>query len=64
MPVLSIFITLPIVVEPRELIDAIVEYGLMPSDSIIALTCRQHGIEVIATLDEDFKRVPWLKVIP
>jgi len=40
------------------------EYGLMPTDAIIALTCSQHGINAIATLDEDFKRVPWLKVVP
>jgi len=39
------------------------EYGLMPADAIIALTCKQHGINTMATLDEDFKRVPWLKVI-
>jgi len=28
------------------------------------LTCQHHGIDTILTFDEDFKRVPWLKVIP
>jgi predicted nucleic acid-binding protein len=40
------------------------EYSLMPADALIAMTCRHHDINTIATLDEDFKRVPWLKVIP
>ena len=58
------FITLPITLEPQEVVDIIEKYGLMPADSIIALTCKHHGINTIATLDEDFKRVPWLKVVP
>ncbi len=37
---------------------------LLPSDTIIALTCRHYNIDTILTFDEDFKRVPWLKVIP
>ena len=63
-PILKLFITLPITSEPHEIINTIEEYGLMPADSIITLTCKYHGINTIATLDEDFKRVPWLKVIP
>ncbi len=63
-PILKLFITLPITIEPQEVIDIIEEYGLMPADSIIALTCRHQGINIIATLDSDFQRVPWLKVIP
>ncbi|BES82388.1 hypothetical protein PABY_19550 [Pyrodictium abyssi] len=39
-------------------------YGLLPNDAQIALTCRHYGIETIATFDEDFKRVPWLQVVP
>ncbi len=37
---------------------------LLPSDAIIALTCKHYGIDTILTFDEDFKRVPWLKAIP
>jgi len=40
------------------------KYKLTPSDAVIALTCRYYGIDVILTFDEDFKRAPWLKVIP
>ncbi|MCD6488296.1 MAG: PIN domain-containing protein [Desulfurococcales archaeon] len=49
---------------PREPLDTITKYNLPPSDAIIALTCRYYGIDTILTFDEDFKRVPWLKVIP
>ena len=63
-PVLKLFTTLPLVAELGEVIEFIEEYGLMPADALIALTCRQHEISVIVTLDEDFKRMPWLKVIP
>ena len=41
-----------------------VEYGLLPNDSLIAATCKHYGINTIATFDEDFKRIPWLKVFP
>jgi predicted nucleic acid-binding protein len=40
------------------------EYKLLPGDAIIALTCGHYGIGTILTFDEDFKRVPWIKVIP
>ncbi|BEP17216.1 PIN domain-containing protein [Pyrofollis japonicus] len=63
-PVLELFVTLPIMSEPHEVINIIKDYGLMPADALIALTCKHYGIETIATLDEDFKRIPWLKVIP
>jgi len=48
----------------RELYEVLIEFGLLPSDAIIALTCRHYGIDTILTFDEDFKRIPWLKVIP
>jgi predicted nucleic acid-binding protein len=35
-----------------------------PSDAVIALICKHYGIGAILTFDEDFKRVPRLKVIP
>ena len=47
-----------------ELIEVAAKYRLPSNDALIALTCRKHGIDTLATLDEDFKRVPWLKVIP
>ena len=48
----------------KELYKALLKYRLLPSDAIIALTCKHYGIEKILTFDEDFKRVPWLTVIP
>ena len=48
----------------RELYESLLKYRLLPSDAIIALTCKHYGIERILTFDEDFKRVPWLTVIP
>ncbi len=47
-----------------EIHDAMVKYHLLPGDAIIALTCKHHGIDTILTFDEDFKRVPWLRVVP
>ena len=49
---------------PQELIDTARKYHLLPADALIALTCRHYGIERILTFDEDFKRVPWLTVLP
>ncbi|AJC71622.1 ribonuclease VapC6 [Thermococcus guaymasensis DSM 11113] len=37
------------------------DYGLLPNDSLIAATCKEHGIELIMTFDSDFERVPFLK---
>ncbi len=48
----------------REVIDIATRLKLLPSDAIIALTCKHYGIDTILTFDEDFKRVPWLKVVP
>ncbi|MCE4599614.1 MAG: PIN domain-containing protein [Desulfurococcales archaeon] len=48
----------------EELRDIIAQYRLLPTDAQIALTCRYYGISTIASLDEDFKRVPWLRTIP
>ncbi len=48
----------------QELYDTVLRYRLLPSDAVIALTCRHYGIGTIITFDEDFKRVPWLRVIP
>jgi len=48
----------------EELVDVVARYGLMPSDALIAVTCRHYEIDRVATFDEDFKRIPWLKVVP
>ncbi len=50
--------------EPRELLETMRKHRLTPSDAIIALTCKHYGIDTIMTFDEDFRRVPWLRVIP
>jgi hypothetical protein len=49
---------------PQELIEVAKRFHLLPADALIALTCQHYGIGTILTFDEDFKRVPWLKVIP
>ena len=48
----------------EELHDTMIKYKLLPGDAIIALTCRHYGISTILTFDEDFRRVPWLRVVP
>ena len=63
-PLFEMFTSLPSNVNANEVTDVMSNYGLMPADSIIALTCKKNGVEVIATLDADFRRVPWLRVIP
>ncbi len=50
--------------EASEIHDTMIEYNLLPGDAIIALTCKHYGIDTILAFDEDFKRIPWLKVIP
>ncbi len=45
-------------------IEIMKEYGLLPNDALIAATCKHYGIDTILTFDGDFKRIPWLKVIP
>jgi predicted nucleic acid-binding protein len=48
----------------REVLEAARALRLLPSDAIIALTCRYNNIDVIITFDNDFKRVPWLRAVP
>ena len=47
-----------------ELYDVLMKFRILPSDAIIALTCKHYGINTILTFDKDFKRIPWLKVLP
>jgi len=51
-------------VDYKELIDTAIRFKLLPSDAIIALTCRHHNIDLILTFDTDFERVPWLRILP
>jgi len=48
----------------NEYLQIMQDFKLLPNDAQIVLTCWHHGIDAILTFDEDFKRVPWLKVIP
>ncbi|MEB3773835.1 MAG: PIN domain-containing protein [Desulfurococcales archaeon] len=50
-------------VKYQEMIEVASQLKLLPSDAIIALTCKHNNIDTIITFDEDFKRVPWLKVV-
>ena len=50
--------------QPSQIVDMMNDYRLAPRDAIIALTCKHYGINTILTFDEDFKRIPWLKVMP
>ena len=42
----------------------LLEHKLLPSDALIVAIMRREEIKEILTLDSDFKRIPWLKVIP
>jgi predicted nucleic acid-binding protein len=48
----------------RDVLETARTLRLLPSDAIIALTCKHNNIDTIITFDEDFRKVPWLKVIP
>ena len=48
----------------KELLEVMRSYNLLPGDALVAVTARHYGINTILTFDEDFKRIPWLKVIP
>ena len=55
---------LPVTMEVvKEASEIAIKYGLLPNDSLIAATCKHYGIDTVATFDEDFKRIPWLKAI-
>jgi len=51
-------------VEYKEILDIASNLKLLPSDVVIALTCKHYGISTILTFDKDFREVPWLRVIP
>ncbi len=60
----SRFIVLPIDEVVFDISKEIVEkFKLLPNDALIAATCKHHGINKIASFDEDFKRVDFLEVL-
>jgi len=63
-PLLSLFNLIMQEISIEELVNLVESYGLLPNDALIAVAALKHGISTVATFDEDFKRVPWLKVIP
>jgi len=50
--------------DSKELVKTIREYKLLPNDAQIVITCKYYNINTLASFDEDFKRVPWLNLIP
>ena len=48
----------------KELLEVMARYNLLPGDALIAITARHYGIDTIFTFDEDFRRIPWLRVLP
>ena len=63
-PLLSLFNLITLETSVEELLNLIENYGLLPNDALIAVAAIKHSIGTIATFDEDFRRVPWLRVIP
>jgi len=48
----------------EEFLKTVKTHNLLPGDTLIAIIAKHYGINTIPTFDEDFKRVPWLKVVP
>ena len=53
---------LDVKVEITLLVEVMYQFNLLPNDALIAATCKFYGIQDIATFDNDFKRVDFLKV--
>ncbi|MEL9990289.1 MAG: type II toxin-antitoxin system VapC family toxin [Thermoproteus sp.] len=64
VPLLEGFEVLPTDADAHEVADIMGRFGLLPNDALIAATCRHYGIDMIATFDEDFKKIGWLKTVP
>lgn len=64
---LILFDTLNIVPIDSDIILSSIELSwkcnLLPNDALITAACKHYGIKKIATLDGDFKRVKFLKII-
>ena len=48
----------------ENLLETMKNHNLLPGDALIAITAKHYDIDTILTFDEDFKRIPWLRVIP
>lgn len=48
----------------KEDIKISLEYKLLPSDALTVAIMKREEAKEILTLDNDFKQIPWLKVIP
>ncbi|HEC91422.1 MAG TPA: PIN domain-containing protein [Candidatus Atribacteria bacterium] len=46
-----------------EILELMKNHKLLLNDALIAGTCRHHGVEKIATFDQDFERVDFLEVV-
>ncbi len=44
--------------------EIIIKFKLLPNDALIVAMMQRKGIDLLLTLDSDFKRIPWIKVIP
>ena len=62
-PLFINFNHLPTSVGIDALIKYMTKYKLLSNDALIVATCRAHSIGDIATFDEDFKRIPWLRIV-
>ncbi len=47
----------------KELLQIIRKYRLLPNDALITATCKEHGINEIATFDHDFERIDFLVML-
>ena len=63
-PLFTGFKHLPTNIGIDGLIEHMAKYRLLSNDALIVATCRVYSIGNIDAFDKDFKRVPWLKVIP
>jgi len=39
-------------------------YSLLPNDATILATCIEHGLDALATFDEDYRKVQEVKILP
>ena len=61
-PLFVNFEHLPTIIGIDALLKYIIKYKLLPNDALIVATCKTYDIKDIATFDEDFTRVPWLRI--
>ena len=62
-PLLSLFNLLPSGASLEELLTLIENYGLLPNDALIAATALANNIDAVATFDNDFEKMPWIRIV-